>query len=70
MNHAQTLIENYAVADETQRLSMFLSHRDLRDAFMEIELAELNNQSKTASTNIRSRQRNRWLRCCWPWQTA
>ena len=70
MNHSQTLIENYATADETQRLSMFLSHRDLRDAFMEIELAELNNQRKTASTNIRSRQRNSWLRCCWPWQTA
>ena len=36
----QTILEQYAAADEDQRLGLYLIHRDLRQDFMEIDLAE------------------------------
>ena len=40
MNHTQEIVQAYQAAGESRRLHLFLSHRDLRQAFMAIDLAE------------------------------
>ena len=40
MNHADTILAEYASADETERLYLFLSHRDFRDHFIKIDMSE------------------------------
>ena len=39
MNRLETIVGDYSAADDTERLYLFLAHRDLRDAFMEIQMA-------------------------------
>lgn len=42
MNRQETLIiDEYASADETVRLHLFLAHREFRDCFIQIEMEEL-----------------------------
>ncbi len=36
----QSIIDQYIVAEEDQRLGLYLIHRDLREDFMQIDLAE------------------------------
>ena len=43
MAHVKTLLETYAAADETERLSMYLTYRDLRRRFIQIDLAPENS---------------------------
>lgn len=40
MNCMDSIIRDYASADETGRLHLFLNHRHLRDRFMQIDMAE------------------------------
>lgn len=40
MNLHQSIIEQYAAAEEDQRLGLYLIHRGLREEFMKIDLAE------------------------------
>lgn len=42
MDRQETLIiDEYASADETVRLHLFLAHREFRDCFIRIEMEEL-----------------------------
>lgn len=41
MNRQEVLIDEYASADETVRLHLFLAHREFRDCFIRIEMEEL-----------------------------
>lgn len=41
MQTTQTILDAYKAADEEQRLSMFLTYRDLRDQFTEMDMAAL-----------------------------
>ena len=40
MELMNTIVENYAAADEGKRLSMFLTYRDLREEFTAIDCSE------------------------------
>lgn len=40
MNRLEVLLNEYASADETVRLHMFLAHREFRDSFIRIEMEE------------------------------
>jgi len=46
MNRQEVLLNEYASADETGRLHLFLTHRELRDCFLRIELEELSMAPK------------------------
>ena len=37
MERSKQLLDDYRLADEEQRLAMFLTYRDLRDEFQEID---------------------------------
>lgn len=41
MQTTQTILDAYKAADEERRLSMFLTYRDLRDQFLEVDMAAL-----------------------------
>ena len=56
MNRLQNLLNDYAAADETKRLHLFLTHPGLRDRFLKIDLEEL--PIATQKRSIRSA-------CCW-----
>lgn len=57
MNRLEVLLNEYASADETGRLHMFLTHREFRDGFIRIELEELSVASKIRV----ARPIRRWL---------
>ena len=40
MNRVDTVLAEYNSADEAERLFLFLSHRDLRDIFTQIDEAQ------------------------------
>jgi hypothetical protein len=46
MKAKEALLEDYAAADEVRRLSMFLTYRDLRAAFTDIEAAQWHSAEK------------------------
>ena len=49
MQREATIIDQYLAADEEQKLSMFLTHRELRDHFVKIDMAAARlGHSKTA----------------------
>jgi hypothetical protein len=56
MNRLAILLSEYASADETGRLHLFLAHRELRDDFITIELEESSIAAvkKRAARPIRS----------------
>lgn len=41
MNRMESIIREYVSSDESARLHLFLVHRDLRDHFIQIEMAAL-----------------------------
>ncbi len=49
MNTLDTLLKDYAASDDERRLSMFLTHRDLRRAFVAIDAAEWRKAKMTAA---------------------
>lgn len=63
MSDADCILEVYRAADECQRLSLYLSHRDLRNEFLAILLSQgftANAQAhgKTNGFNFTSRNRS------------
>ena len=53
MNRMETIVDEYVEADESQRLHLFLAHRDFRDAFMEIDMADaLRKPGRTEVRNV------------------
>lgn len=73
MATTKNLLETYAAADEEQRLSLFLSHRDLRQQFTRIDMAAVNNVRKAPSKQkqvLMGRRRSISMAvCCWGWLT-
>lgn len=71
MQIRETLLKEYAEADEERRLSMFLTHRDLRREFTSIYTGEWRQAEVTAgmaepATRPKTAlQRAAW--CCWGW---
>lgn len=76
MIQMQEIIANYTAADEELRLSMFLTHRDLRPQFTEIDMADLMTHINAApqrdgelgaDSRPFSLARNcwGWLKHCW-----
>lgn len=71
MNQIKEIIADYTTADEEQRLSMFLIHRDLRQQFTEIDMVDM--QTRRAAVSRRSKGSGRDLRPygvtrnCWGW---
>lgn len=76
MNQVQEIIANYKSADEELRLSMFLTYRDLRPQFMEIDMAGLKSQVNAVSQHTGDLDGNSrpsrlalncwgWLKQCW-----
>jgi hypothetical protein len=68
MESMKTIIENYASADEGQRLYMFLTHRDLREEFTTIDMAETNRPEKVPSKLKSEHRLNFFSGCCWGWR--
>lgn len=59
MTSKNQTLELYIEADEDQRLGLFLFHRDLREEFAKIELAEVEAVAdEKASNSSRSRLRH------------
>lgn len=71
MQTTQTILDAYKAADEERRLSMFLTYRDLRDQFLEIDMAALvhleSAQSRQSPGAIRSKGPRWFSGCCWGW---
>lgn len=71
MQTTQTILDAYKAADEEQRLSMFLTYRDLRDQFTEMDmagLAHLASARPKQSLGATRSKRSRWISgCCWGW---
>ena len=71
MNSKNAVLEAYARADEERRLYLFLSHRDYRPEFMEIDSAANSGVQAEAERPEASRRRGTSLRraaaCCWGW---
>lgn len=57
MNRLAILLSEYASADETERLHLFLAHREFRDSFIKIDLEELSIATKKRA----ARPVRRWL---------
>ncbi len=67
----EDILEAYGRADEEQRLYLFLSHRDHRQAFMEIDTADARPavaQAKSpGAVSGRDTSFRRAAACCWGW---
>ena len=71
MKSTNAVLEAYAGADEEQRLYLFLSHRECRQEFMEIDLgagpgAQAESEKPKASQR-RGASLRRAAACCWGW---
>lgn len=60
MNRLKVLLNDYASADETGRLHLFLTHREFRDSFLRIELEELSMAAKKQGARPVRRWLDRW----------
>ena len=67
MKALDTLIEEYISADEDRRLSMFLSCRELRNRFIEIDLSESTFTAVSRPADVTGLQLNGWRRFCPQW---
>lgn len=71
MQSTNNILDTYKAADEEQRLSMFLTYRDLRDQFMEMDMAELVHLGPARSKQSQGAtqpKRPRWFSGgCWGW---
>ncbi len=57
MNRMESIINEYVSGDESVRLHLFLAHRELRDAFVRIDLAA----SQQITSEQPARSPLRWL---------
>ncbi len=68
MKAREALLEDYAAADEVRRLSMFLTHRDLRAAFTDIDAAQWRSAEKAKAERSASAPKSiasfRWAAGC------
>jgi len=71
MKSNNDVLNAYASADEEERLYLFLSHRDCRQAFMEIDAAGVGDgkakDSSSKSVFTRGTSLRRAAACCWGW---
>ena len=67
MNQLDKIVEEYASADEERRLSMFLSHRSLRNRFIEIDRSESDLAARTQPSDLKERRAFGWSRLCPQW---
>lgn len=67
MKTFDNLLERYSDADEEQRIFMFLSHRDLRRQFTEIDMAESTRSAQRKNVFGDRRRTNRFAGCCRGW---
>ncbi|MGD9368386.1 MAG: hypothetical protein PVH87_21985 [Desulfobacteraceae bacterium] len=71
MQTTQSILDAYKAADEEQRLSMFLTYRDLRVQFTEMDMAELTHLESARSKKSLGATRSKWPRWlsayCWGW---
>ncbi len=71
MKSNNEVLEAYARADEEQRVYLFLSHRDHRQAFMEMDAAGRSfGRAEADSTKVtlrRGASLRRAAACCWGW---
>lgn len=71
MTSKNAVLEAYARADEEQRLFLFLSHRDYRQEFMEMDLSADGLVQAAAEKSTASQPRGASFRraaaCCWSW---
>ncbi|NNF83612.1 MAG: hypothetical protein HKM29_00470 [Deltaproteobacteria bacterium] len=68
MDPVEHILKDYRKAGEEHRLDLFLSYRDLRDKFREIEREEASTGSLRESPAFDDRYLRRylpaWVRCC------
>ncbi len=71
MKSKNEVIKAYSRADEEQRLYLFLSHRDYRPEFMEIDLTAQGctqvEVERPKASQRRGRSLQRAAACCWGW---
>ncbi len=71
MKSKNAVLESYTHADEEQRLYLFLSHREYRQEFMEIDLAAgAVAQAEVERAKVPQRRGaslRRAAACCWGW---
>ncbi len=71
MKSKNAVLEAYTRADEEQRLFLFLSYRECRQEFMEIDLAAGAGAQAEVEKPKASQRRGASLRraaaCCWGW---
>jgi len=67
MKAEEALLEDYAAADEVRRLSMFLTYRHLREAFMDIDAAQWRRAEQASAERAASAPKLAFRRvagCC------
>ena len=64
MNHRDTIVNEYVSTDETGRLFLFLSHRELRDSFIKIDMAESSREREKQVDRPAMGWADRVLRFC------
>jgi hypothetical protein len=70
MNHSDRIVQEYTSADEERRLSMYLTYRELRNRFNEIDMSGAFQEAiEPAQVPVRpanglSRFCSGWLRQC------
>jgi len=60
MNRLGDLINKYASADESERLHLFLIHREVRNDFLRIEAEELSRAARQQAVGPVRRWLDRW----------
>ena len=60
MDRLEVLTNEYASADETGRLYLFLTHRELRDIYLRIEMEELSRAVRQQEAGPARRWLDRW----------
>jgi hypothetical protein len=60
MNRLEDLLNRYASADESERLHLFLTHREIRDDFLRIEVEELFKAARQQAAGPVRKWLDRW----------
>ncbi len=63
MRTIQTILDNYAAADQEQRLSMYLTHRELRRHFNRLEMETVRRLQFQSALKEEPRGLRRFFRC-------
>ena len=68
MESVKTIMEKYAAADLGERLSLFLTYRDLREEFATIDRAETLRRERARNKDKSGWVLSRVTGCLWGWQ--